>query len=445
MQASSNGPRISGNVATAVYIFQALYGQAPSYPQLLTYTTQAANGPTFAASLVSSYAQTSDANLALLLLNNLGITASSVPAVNAQGQSEYAILLDALKQLLAYYGPAWRGQIIYNSVNLLAGLESDATYGGVAITFNNQALANYSYSTNATSTSPTAIPVATANAGSSRSVLTSASVTLDASASSAAPGKTLSYSWTLTSKPAGSSAVLANASTASASLLPDLVGTYVASLVVNDGTVTSSPASVRLASAYVPDTGVTASQCYGSGSDTLVSCTSAGAVALNSAQDGMIGRDVSSASASDGKLGFSFAAVGSYASTECIKDNLTGLYWEGKPTSGVRAYTNTYSNAGDSSTGDASSYVTTVNAAALCGFSDWRLPTRDELQGLVDYALVNPSATLDTTWFPNTMVGWYWSATPYLGSGAKAWYVSFANGFVSSSARSGKLPVRLVR
>ncbi len=446
MQASSNGPRISGNVATAVYVFQALYGQAPSYPQILTYTTQAAtNGPAFAASLVSSYAQTSDANLALLLLNNLGITASTVTAVNAQGQSEYAILLDALKQLLAYYGPAWRGQIIYNSVNLLAGLETDATYGGASITFNNQALANYGYSTNATSTNPATVPVATANAGSSRSVLTNASVMLDASASSAAPGKALSYSWTLTTKPTGSSAVLTNASTASASLLPDVVGTYVANLTVNDGTVTSSPVSVRLASAYVADTGVNANQCYASGSDTLASCNSAGAVALNSAQDGMMGPDVSSASASDGKLGFSFAAVGSYASTECIKDNLTGLYWEGKPTSGVRAYTNTYSNAADNSAGDASSYVTAVNASALCGFSDWRLPTRDELQGLVDYALVSPTATLDATWFPNTMIGWYWSATPYLGGSAKAWYVSFANGFVGSSARSGKQALRLVR
>lgn len=445
MQASSNGPRISGNVATAVQVFQALYGQAPSYPQLVTYTTQAANGPTFAANLVSSYSQTSDANLALLLLKNLGITPSTVTAVNAKGQSEYTLLAEALPQLLAIYGPAWRGQIIYNVTTLLAGLEADATYGGAAITYNNQALANYGYSTTATNTSPATVQVATANAGPSRSVLASASVTLDASASSAAPGKTLSYSWTLTAKPTGSSAVLTNASAASASLLPDVVGTYVVSLTVNDGTVTSSPVSVRLASAYVPDTGVNASQCYASGSDTLVSCTSAGALALNSAQDGMIGRDVSSASSSDGKLGFSFATVGNYASTECIKDNLTGLYWEGKPASGVRAYTNTYSNAGDSSASDASTYVTAVNAAALCGFSDWRLPTRDELQGLVDYALVNPNANLDVTWFPNTLLSSYWSATAYVGASTKAWYVSFANGSVSSGARSGKQALRLVR
>ena len=441
MQAS----RITGSVATAVHVFQALYGQAPSYDQLLAYTTQAANGPAFATSLVSSFAHTSDTSLALLVLNNLGITASTVPAVNTLGQSEYALLLDALGQLFAAYGPAARGQIIFNATNLLVDLESDATYGGAAITYNNQALANYSYGTSPTSISAAVVPVVTANAGTAQSVLPSASVTLDASASTAAPGKSLSYSWTLSSKPSGSSAVLANASAAKPSFTVDLVGTYVASVVVSDGTVSSSPASVRIASAQVHDTGVTAGQCYGAGSDSLVSCTGAAALALNSAQDGMIGRDLSSPSSTDGSLGFSFSAVDSYASTECVKDNLTGLVWEGKTTSGTRANTNSYSNYGDSRTGDASSYVVTINAASLCGFTDWRLPTRDELQGLVDYSVANPSPTLDATWFPNAVVGFYWTASPYLGSSSKAWYVSFANGYVSSNARSGKLQVRLVR
>jgi hypothetical protein len=52
---------------------------------------------------------------------------------------------------------------------------------------------------------------------------------------------------------------------------------------------------------------------------------------------------------------------------------------------------------------------------------------------------------VDTTWFPNTAAGSYWSASAYLGSTAKAWYVSFANGTISSDTRSVKLPLRLVR
>ena len=35
---------------------------------------------------------------------------------------------------------------------------------------------------------------------------------------------------------------------------------------------------------------------------------------------------------------------GTYDLTECVKDNSTGLIWEGKPTSGDRSTDNTYTN-----------------------------------------------------------------------------------------------------
>jgi hypothetical protein len=346
--------------------------------------------------------------------------------------------------MFTFYGSAARGQIMLNATRLLANLESDATYGPVAVNYNNQTWVNFNYSTNAANAIPAVVPVATAHAGTGQSVLSGATVALDASASAAAGG-TLTYTWTLASKPDGSSAALSNASAVNASFVPDQVGTYVANVVVSDGTVTSGAASVSIKAAQMLDTGVTASQCYGSGSNTLVSCTGAAALALNSAQDGMIGRDVTSASSSDGNLGFSFAAVGSYASTECVKDNLTGLVWEGKTTTGDRASGNTYSNYGDSRSADASAYVTAVNTAMLCGYSNWRLPTRDELQALVDYSVASPSPGVDATWLPNTAAASYWSASAYLGSTAKAWYVSFANGNVNSDTRSVKLQLRLVR
>ena len=51
------------------------------------------------------------------------------------------------------------------------------------------------------------------------------------------------------------------------------------------------PAPLAAQSSRVNDTGVTSSQCFQEGSDVLVSCKSAGALALNSFQDGMSGRD----------------------------------------------------------------------------------------------------------------------------------------------------------
>lgn len=91
---------------------------------------------------------------------------------------------------------------------------------------------------------PSAPPVA--NAGSAQSVVAGAVVTLDASTSTAATGKTLTYAWTLTSKPAGSAATLTAFTTAKPTFVADVAGAYVASVIVNDSTTASSPAAVTV-------------------------------------------------------------------------------------------------------------------------------------------------------------------------------------------------------
>ncbi|MFO1428574.1 MAG: PKD domain-containing protein [Candidatus Competibacteraceae bacterium] len=85
-----------------------------------------------------------------------------------------------------------------------------------------------------------------ANAGPAQTVKVGARVTLDGSASSDADGDLLTYHWTLTSKPANSTAGLANATGAKPSFTADLEGAYEATLVVNDGQVDSSPAGVTI-------------------------------------------------------------------------------------------------------------------------------------------------------------------------------------------------------
>ncbi|MGI9135135.1 MAG: PKD domain-containing protein, partial [Rhodoferax sp.] len=85
-----------------------------------------------------------------------------------------------------------------------------------------------------------------ANAGSAQSVTLGTKVTLDGSASSDANGDSLSYAWTLSAKPSGSSASLASASTVKPTFTPDVAGTYVASLVVNDGQLSSSASTVTV-------------------------------------------------------------------------------------------------------------------------------------------------------------------------------------------------------
>lgn len=86
----------------------------------------------------------------------------------------------------------------------------------------------------------------TANAGPIQNVVAGTLVTLDGSASSDVDGDQLTYSWSLTSKPAGSAAALASATSAKPTFTADAAGTYVASLTVNDGKVNSTAAMVTV-------------------------------------------------------------------------------------------------------------------------------------------------------------------------------------------------------
>jgi len=128
-----------------------------------------------------------------------------------------------------------------------------------------------------TVTATTANAAPTANAGVDQNVTTGSTVTLDGSASNDANADVLSYRWTLTSKPDGSAAALALSESAYPTFVADVAGTYVASLIVNDGQVDSAAATVavtvtdpvvpvtRIGTGYVATNGMTV---------TLVSFTS---------------------------------------------------------------------------------------------------------------------------------------------------------------------------
>ena len=106
-------------------------------------------------------------------------------------------------------------------------------------------------------TTANAAPVA--NAGTSQEVNTGSFVTLNGSASSDANSDTLTFLWSLTAKPPGSAATLISPTTAYPSLTTDVAGTYVASLVVNDGKTNSATSTVAItATTPVESTGLRA-------------------------------------------------------------------------------------------------------------------------------------------------------------------------------------------
>lgn len=156
----------------------------------------------------------------------------------------------------------------------------------------------------------------------------------------------------------------------------------------------------------------------------------------------------------------------------CTRDNVTGLIWEVKTTSGLRdadyLYTwfNPHSPDGDPGAEnpsisdchtavrcDTTKFVEEVNAAGLCGARDWRLPTVQELGGLVDMGQQHVTEpAIDPVYFPHTPVMPFWSSTPFanaaLGGGVpSAWFVDFGPDCGGDCFTDRVLPmsVRLVR
>lgn len=99
-------------------------------------------------------------------------------------------------------------------------------------------------SVSVTATTANAAPVA--NAGNNQNVTIGTTVTLDGTASSDANNDSLTYKWTLQSKPSNSSATISSVASARPTFKADLAGTYVATLVVSDGKANSELAVVSI-------------------------------------------------------------------------------------------------------------------------------------------------------------------------------------------------------
>jgi PKD domain./Protein of unknown function (DUF1566). len=154
------------------------------------------------------------------------------------------------------------------------------------------------------------------------------------------------------------------------------------------------------------DTGIT--NCIDS-TGNISACPSS----LLPGQDAELGRDATHNDNSDGHAGFSFTKIDAdgyplptdASEWSCIKDNVTGLMWEIKTSDGgLRDKNNTYSwydpyknsNGGFAGLIDGGSctepescdsyhYVEAINKSGLCGYTDWRVPTRNEMYGIIDF------------------------------------------------------------
>ncbi|MDO8446572.1 MAG: DUF1566 domain-containing protein [Deltaproteobacteria bacterium] len=225
-----------------------------------------------------------------------------------------------------------------------------------------------------------------ANAGTDQDAATGTQVTLNGSGSSDANGDTLTYIWSFTSKPAGSTAALSSATVVNPTFTADKDGAYVLSLVVNDGQVASVADTATITAATpapvgtgrMPDTNQTTSYTTTFGEDHDYT--------------------INPPSYTDNGDG-------------TVTDNVTGLVWQKQDD----ATTRTWDNAG-----------TYCDASTLGGYSDWRLPSQIELISIIDNGVYNPS--INTTFFPGTSSSYYWASTTYANNTSGAWIVIFSYG-----------------
>ncbi len=132
---------------------------------------------------------------------------------------------------------------------------------------------------------------------------------------------------------------------------------------------------------------------------------------------------------------------------DCVRDNQSGLIWEVKKSaSGLQSINNTYSwydpdqtsnggwagkvNGGvcTGSDCDTASYAKAINAIKLCGLTDWYLPSRFELNTIVDTSVSFPGPTLPKSFFPESLPGKYWTDTTFKTRRAGVWIWSFDSG-----------------
>ena len=150
----------------------------------------------------------------------------------------------------------------------------------------------------------------------------------------------------------------------------------------------------------------------------------------------------------------------------CVYDEFTHLTWEVKQTEpGLHDRENTYSwyNPQESHDGeldyrglanggscaasdcDTDAFVQAVNATALCGYTDWRLPRRDELGSISDPRRNQSPPSINSRHFPNTQAGEYWSSNDYQFQYDAAWLWSFQTGLDRVEWKRSPRYVRLVR
>lgn len=340
-----------------------------------------------------------------------------------------------------------------------------------------------------------------ANAGWDDSVEAGTVLGLSGTGSYDPDGDALTYTWTITAKPEGSTAALSGAHDLYPTFTADSAGTYVIELVVNDGQIDSAP-DLKTVTAYqysannyspVADAGYDQYVLTGDVVNldgSLSSDFEADALTCTWTFVSKPDNSLASLSTVTGLYpSFTADKEGTYEIRLLVNDGHTDSYPDSvfvtaitlvpsrvPDTGQTTGYTATIGEDADyaintpSYTGNGNGTVTDNvtglmwqqqddgstmdwNAATaycgdlvLAGYTDWRLPDNKELIGIVNYGSSNPA--IDSTFFPNTKTTSYWSSTAYMTDTTTWLEVVFddgSNAMTANNHSTRTYPVRCVR
>ena len=103
------------------------------------------------------------------------------------------------------------------------------------------------------------------------------------------------------------------------------------------------------------------------------------------------------------------------------KDNITGLIWEIKTDDDSihdKRLSCNYFEAND--------YIESLNNENFGNYSDWRMPTLEELSTIINFNETSPA--INKTFFPNTTSSDYWSSNTDVQNSGRVWCVDFRFG-----------------
>lgn len=123
-----------------------------------------------------------------------------------------------------------------------------------------------------------------------------------------------------------------------------------------------------------------------------------------------------------------------------VRDENTGLVWEAKSPApdGFNYKDDRYDRAGAED-----KFIAEMNRKGYGGFSDWRLPNREELRGIADYGGNAPA--VDVKFFPDCAAEFYWAKDPNGFDPKLNWGIYFAYGCAISYPKTNNYRVRAVR